>query len=121
MLSEDYFMYAEDLDLNYKVKRLGLSNYYVGQAEIIHHGGRSSSRHKVSQWSTTMKYKAMLRFYQKSRGNVYASLYRTAMGMSAMARLLLISLAFPFVDRQMVRAVSAKWSTVLKWAVGLSH
>lgn len=121
LLSEDYFMYAEDLDLNYKVKCLGLANYYVGQAEIIHHGGRSSSRQRVSQWATIMKYKAMLRYYYKSRGRAYGSLYRVTMGLSALGRLALLGLAFPFADRQIIRAVSAKWSAVLKWAVGLSN
>ena len=121
MLSEDYFMYAEDLDLNYKVKHLGLSNYYVGDAEIIHHGGRSSSRQKVSQWATVMKYKAMLCFYRKSRGSVYGSLYRAAMGSSAVGRLILLGLMFPFGDREAIRWAAAKWSTVLKWAIGVSN
>lgn len=121
MLSEDYFMYAEDLDLNYKVRSLGLSNYYVGEAEIIHHGGRSSSRQRVSQWSTIMKYKAMLRFYRKSRGRLYSVLYRAAMGMAAVGRLVLLACAFPFADRETVRSASAKWSTVLKWAIGFEQ
>src|ERR1700676_184728 len=64
MFTEDYFMYAEDVDLNWKVRALGLSNYYLEDAEIIHHGGRSSSRQKVSQWSTLMMYAAMLRYYE---------------------------------------------------------
>ena len=62
MFSEEYFMYAEDLDLNYKLKRAGYKNYYVGKAVIIHHGGKSSSKQKVSQWSTIMKYRAMTRY-----------------------------------------------------------
>ena len=42
MFSEEYFMYAEDFDLNFKVKQAGYTNYYVGETAIIHHGGRSS-------------------------------------------------------------------------------
>lgn len=38
MFSEEYFMYAEDLDLCRKVVRAGFNNYYVGAATIIHHG-----------------------------------------------------------------------------------
>lgn len=121
MLSEDYFMYAEDLDLNYKVKSQGLSNYYIGEAQIIHHGGRSSSRQKVSQWATIMKYKAMLQFYVKSRGRFYSSMYRAAMGLAAAGRLVLLALAFPFADREVIQAASAKWGAVFKWAFGLNH
>ncbi len=41
--SEEYFMYAEDLDLCRKAVHAGYHNYYIGDATIIHHGGKSSS------------------------------------------------------------------------------
>ena len=118
MFSEEYFMYAEDLDLNWKVRALGLTNYYIEDSEIVHHGGRSSSRQMVSQWSTKMMYTAMLCYYQKNRGPVYAVLYRMAMATSALVRLLLLALMYPFVDQQVYRAASSKWSVVLRWALG---
>src|SRR5208282_3634315 len=99
----------------------GLASYYVGEAQIIHHGGRSSSRQKVSQWSTVMTYKAMLRFYRMSRGRAYAAAYRIAMGLAAVARLILLALMFPFGDRQGIRCAAAKWSTVLRWAMGIER
>ena len=91
LLTEDYFMYAEDVDLNYKVRRLGLASYYVGEVRIIHHGGGSSSRQKVSQWSTVMTYRAMLRFYRATRGRMYGAAYRVAMGIAAIVRLVLLA------------------------------
>lgn len=117
LLTEDYFMYAEDIDLNYKVRRLGLSSYYIGQARIVHHGGGSSSRQKVSQWSTIMTYKAMLRFYQMSRGHLYGAAYQVAMGVAAVVRLILLAMMFPFGDKDGIRCAAAKWGTVLKWAI----
>ena len=118
MFSEEYFMYAEDLDLNRKVRALGLSNYYIEDAEIIHHGGKSSSRQRVSQWSTLMIQKAMLRYYSKNYGAWYAGMYRAAMGASAAFRLFLLALMYPFMDRESFDAASSKWSTVLRWAMG---
>ena len=96
MFSEDYFMYAEDLDLNYKLKQAGYTNYYVGDTAIVHHGGRSSSRQKVSQWSTTMKYRAMTRYYRKTRGRLYELMYRAIMGCAAVGRLFLLGIAYLF-------------------------
>jgi|SRR5271163_3210695 len=119
MFSEDYFMYAEDFDLNYQVRRLGLSNYYIGQAEIIHHGGGSSSRQNESQWATTMKYEAMLCFYRRNRGSLYGLLYRTAIGLSAAGRLMLLALVFPFGDKKTIRSIAGKWGTVLRCAIGM--
>jgi GT2 family glycosyltransferase len=121
MFGEEYFMYGEDLDLNRKVHGLGLSNYYIEDAEIIHHGGKSSSRQKVSHWSTMMTQNAMLRYYSKNQGAFYAAMYRAAMGASAVVRLFLLVLMFPFIDREVFNAVSSKWSTVLRWAMGRSE
>ena len=120
MFSEEFFMYGEDLDLNWKVRALGLSNYYIEDAQIIHHGGRSSSRQKVSHWSTMMIQNAMLRYYNKNYGASYAAMYRATTGASAVVRLCLLALMFPFVDREVFDAASSKWSTVLKWTVGRS-
>jgi GT2 family glycosyltransferase len=120
MFSEDYFMYAEDLDLNYKVRKLGLSSYYVGQAEIVHHGGGSSSRRSDDQWATAMKYKAMLRFYRKNRGILYGWLYRAAMASAAAVRLILLGFMFPFGDRDRICEIARKWCTVLKCALGMT-
>lgn len=121
LLTEDYFMYAEDIDLNYKVRQLGFTSYYVGEAQIVHHGGGSSSRQKVNQWSTVMTYRAMLRFYRMSRGRMYGAAYRLAMGCAAVIRLVILAILFPFGDRQSIRWTAAKWSVVLKWAVGMEQ
>jgi len=122
LFSEEYFMYAEDLDLNYKVKAAGFTNYYVGETAIIHHGGRSSSRQKVSHWATIMKYRATVRLFRKTRGNAYAFGYQIAMGAVAIARLGLLVLAAPLGnivwDRKSLGYSREKWKTVLKLAVG---
>jgi len=117
-LSEQYFMYAEDIDLNYKIRNLGYSSYYTGQGRVIHHGGKSSSQHKVNQWSTMMTYRSMLQFYRTNRGQAYATVYRLAMGVAALVRLLLLGLMFPFGNRQQIRWSTSKWATILKWAIG---
>jgi GT2 family glycosyltransferase len=122
LFSEEYFMYAEDLDLNYKVKAAGLTNYYVGETAIIHHGGTSSSRQRVSHWATIMKYRAMVQLFRKTRGGVYALGYRLAMGTVATGRLMLLgmmSLLGNLVsDRESLNYSREKWKTVLKLTAG---
>jgi GT2 family glycosyltransferase len=122
LFSEEYFMYAEDLDLNYKVKAAGLTNYYVGETAIIHHGGTSSSRQRVSHWATIMKYRAMVQLFRKTRGSVYALGYRLAMGAVATGRLLLLGLMSLFgnliSDRESLKYSQEKWKTVLKLTAG---
>jgi GT2 family glycosyltransferase len=122
LFNEDYFMYAEDLDLNYKVKAAGFTNYYVGETAIIHHGGRSSSRQKVSHWATLMKYRAMAHLFRTTRGRVYAFGYRLAMGTVAGGRLVVLELLCLFgdlaLDQESMKFSLEKWKTVFRWAIG---
>jgi GT2 family glycosyltransferase len=121
LLSECYFMYAEDIDLNFKVKQIGYSSYFVGDAQIVHFGGKSSSRQRVSQWSTVMTYEAMVQFFLRSRGYWYGYTYRVVMGLAAAFRLLLLAMIFPFGNRQSIQWSAEKWSTILKWSIGVEQ
>jgi GT2 family glycosyltransferase len=123
MFTVDYFMYAEDLDLCYKVKSLGFRNYYIGQAQVIHHGGRSSNLVNVSNWSIIMRFKAVHKFCVKRQGSLYGSLFRATMGTAALFRVVLLSLAKPFarndLRKQTIKQSTSKWWAVLKWSYGV--
>jgi GT2 family glycosyltransferase len=122
MLSEDYFMYAEDLDLNIKIHKAGYTNYYIGETAIVHHGGGSSSRQKVSHWATVMQCRAMALYFRKTRGVFYQKLYEASLGAVATVRLLILAATYlpgaGFVDPRNRRAAFTKWSLVLQWAAG---
>jgi len=122
LLSEDYFMYAEDIDLSLQVRRAGYRNYHVGSATVIHHGGKSSARRSVSSWSTAMKCQSMLTLFRKHRGAGYGVAYRASLGWSAGVRLVMLATAMllggAVFDRQAIRNATAKWMTVFRWAVG---
>jgi hypothetical protein len=122
LFSEEYFMYAEDLDLNYKVKSAGFVNYYVGKTSIIHHGSKSSVNQDITHWSVIMKYRSMMQLFRKTKGNTYAQGYRIAMGIVAAGRLLLLILLWP-LGRMLpgsVRNLSSirKWKTIMNLAAG---
>jgi GT2 family glycosyltransferase len=120
--SEDYFMYAEDIDLNYKIAKHAYRNYYVGETAIIHHGGRSSAKQRVNHWATIMKYKAMVLYFRKTRGSFYEWLYRAAVGSVAVLRVLLLTAMMPFGnvfwDKESLSFSFDKWQAVLRWAFG---
>lgn len=59
---EDYFMYGEDVDLSYKVLKVGYDNYYFGETSVIHYKGESTLRDKVY---AQRFYGAMEIFYKK--------------------------------------------------------
>lgn len=119
MFSEEYFMYADDMELCYKAKRAGYTNYYVGDAVLVHHGGGSSKQREVRQWATIMKFKAMMHFCSKTRGPGYAFLFRLSMGCAALIRLMAVFI-LSTVGSKLVHRKNAlsKWTAVLKWSTG---
>jgi GT2 family glycosyltransferase len=121
--NEKYFMYAEDVDLNYRVKAAGWINYYVARAAVIHYGGRSSSQQSESFFSTVMIREAVWEFLRASRSEWYAFAYRVTTCLAAVARVaLLCLLRLPPVGRE-IRAMAShstrKWTKVLRWTLGM--
>lgn len=53
---ERFFMYAEDIDLSYRIRKAGFQNYYLASAGIIHFKGESTRRDRryVKQFHIAM-------------------------------------------------------------------
>jgi hypothetical protein len=64
---EDYFMYGEDIDLCYKIKRAGYKAYYTPQTTAIHFKGESTKRSTVNHRYEF--YHAMSVFAEKRYGS----------------------------------------------------
>ncbi len=60
---EDFFMYGEDLDLCYRVKRLGKKNVYHPEAQVIHFKGESAKSRPLRSFFNF--YEAMVIFSRK--------------------------------------------------------
>ena len=123
--STEYFMYAEDMDLCYRIRQLGWKAYYTGEARVIHYGGGSSKRREGDSWAAVMQRRAMLRFYELMYGRIHAFLFRAAMGCAAAFRLVAFLVFSPLrqraYDKKLLHADSAKWLGILKWALGLDR
>lgn len=110
--SEEYFMYAEDLDLCRKAVDAGFINYYLPQSRIIHFGGKSSVRRRA----VVMKWRSILKYVAKHRGYGYQLIFRAAMACSALARLALLVAAVAVsrgTRRNSARDALLKWWLIL--------
>ena len=63
---ERFFMYAEDIDLSYRILKSGYKNYYFADTVITHYKGSSTKKDikYVKQF-----YKAMSQYVRKHYGN----------------------------------------------------
>jgi GT2 family glycosyltransferase len=119
--SDDYFLYAEDLDLCRKTHLAGLSNYYVPAAVVIHHGG-GSSRQTRSVFPAVMMRESVYRFLKKFRGGWYGATFRASVALGALGRLLLLLILFPIRlirgEAEAARDAIRRWTAILKWTFG---
>lgn len=70
---EDYFMYAEDIDLSYRIQKAGYKNFYFAQSTIIHFKGESVSRQSADYIRNF--YGTMIQFIQKHYSGITKPLY----------------------------------------------
>jgi GT2 family glycosyltransferase len=119
--TEEYFMYAEEVDLCLKVRRSGRHVYYIPETSVIHYGGGSSRKAK-SSFATVMMQESVHRFMRLNRGRLAAAGFRLAQCACSLVRIFLILCLLPFDRSGVVRHGSGslrKWYSILRWALGL--
>ncbi|HNB50386.1 MAG TPA: glycosyltransferase family 2 protein [Anaerolineales bacterium] len=92
LMSEDYFMYTEEVDLCYRIAKNHWQIYWVPSAEIIHYGGQSTRQ--VSRQMFIHLYKSKVLFFKKHYGTISAFLYKLIILSAAGFRLALSPFAF---------------------------
>lgn len=61
LMDENFFMYAEELEYCYRIKKSGVKIYYTPQVSVIHLGFKSSSKEKA----ILGEYRSLKYFYSK--------------------------------------------------------
>jgi len=61
---EQYFMYGEDIDLSYQIKKAGYENIYFPETTVIHYKGESTKKGSMNY--VRMFYNAMILFAKKN-------------------------------------------------------
>jgi len=71
LFDEQFFMFFEEIDLGYRLKKKGWETYYIPSKGIVHYGGVSSRQNpnpKIAEKYTLMCLKNMFLFYRKHYG-----------------------------------------------------
>jgi len=123
--SVDYFMYAEDIDLCYKIRKAGWKSYFVPMAAIIHHGGGSSSKNDVNTFSSIMMVESRWRFFRKTHSIQYSGFYRFAMFIAAIIRTGVMLVIWPALavhgKASLIEAPLKKWIGIMRWTFGIEN
>ena len=123
--STDYFMYAEEADLCYKMRRAGKKICYTGKAEIVHLGGQST-KEKGSSFSDVVMRESIFVLLRKFKGLPYATAYRMIMFLSAAVRVMMLGVVLPVaattdwpVRREDLVQALQKWTKIASWSLAL--
>ncbi len=87
MLDEDFFMYGEDIDLSYRIKKAGHKVYYLSSTQLIHFKGESTKKSSVNY--VRVFYKAMIIFAKKHFAGKGAGLLILMLNLAIFGRALL--------------------------------
>ncbi|MFV2044550.1 MAG: glycosyltransferase, partial [Anaerolineales bacterium] len=91
LLDEDYFMYSEEVDLCYRLRKAGWSIHWLPQAKVMHHGGQSSKQVPVESFLNL--YKGKITYFRKQHGMATAFAYKLILATASIARLMVSPLA----------------------------
>jgi GT2 family glycosyltransferase len=76
LLDEEFFIYGDEADLQYRLQKAGWKVYYLPQAYTIHYGGRSMDRWRRRK----MVYRGKMLFYRKNYGPLRTGILRLMLG-----------------------------------------
>lgn len=84
---EDYFIYTEEVDLCYRIRRAGWRLYWVPQAEVVHIGGQSTQQVPAEMFLNL--YQSKIKYFQKHFGNLAARTYILILVFASLLRIAL--------------------------------
>jgi hypothetical protein len=120
---EDYFMYAEDVDLCYRIVQKGWKIYYLADGAIIHHQGASTRGNKAEYYGTVEPRRSVCRFIRKHQGQWKALGYQFAVFLGSAIRMgvipiyLLYNRTFRKDNTVSMGDLFCKYYMLLRWSL----
>lgn len=96
LLDEEYFIYGDEADLQYRLTKAGWKVQFLPSATTVHYGGRSMDRWR----RRTMVYRGKMLFYKKNYSPLRASLLRMMLAGLSLVKLVFWVMNYPVPKRR---------------------
>jgi N-acetylglucosaminyl-diphospho-decaprenol L-rhamnosyltransferase len=90
LLDETYFIYGDEADLQYRLRKAGWKGYYLPNVTTVHYGGRSMDRWKRRK----MVYRGKMLFFRKNYGGFRAWLLRIMLALLSLGKMAVWAAAY---------------------------
>jgi len=87
LFDERYFIYSEDQDICGRIRAKGWRLFWVPQARVVHHGGRSTSQAKGEMFLRL--YREKIAYFKAHHGQAVAARYKVVLFVASIVRLIL--------------------------------
>ena len=121
---ESFFMYGEDIDLSYRIQKLGFKNYYFADSTILHFKGESTKKGSLNY--VKMFYSAMSIFvhkhYSGNKARVFTLFIHGAIFFRAIISLLksfVLKVGLPLLDAVII--FLSLWEVKNEWIRWVRH
>ena len=84
LLDEEYFIYGDEADLQYRLQQAGWKVYYLPSSTTLHYGGRSMNRWRRRK----MVYRGKMLFYQKNYSSLKSGTLRFMLGSLSLVKMI---------------------------------
>lgn len=124
--NENYFMYAEDIELCYRIRNNGWLIYYLSEEEIYHFSGASSNQVSDKSFSAIMQRESNYRFMKENYGKLKATEFKAAVLVGSLVRLMVITLlsAISPISKKYQKEIPnhsfKKYYSLFLWSINLS-
>lgn len=117
--SREYFMYAEEVELCYRVHRARYKVLHCRASEITHYGGQSTIQCELGFADLAMR-DSIAHFLRHTRGRSVALMYRATTLVAALTRMAMLSVRPLFMrsaQRERTLQTIRKWRRIASWAL----
>jgi len=113
LFDKNIYMYTEETDICYRIKKNGYRIIYHPKCHIIHYGGQSSK--KIPQIALIHSYRSRIYFFHKHFSHLKAVILESFLIIGLYERIILLAVLSALLRKNRYKELKLKLKEVLRW------